>query len=153
MESSAPRSPTRRELLAAGAASAAGASLAACASPGRPDGRGGPRDRLDQVFADLTDQSGSVEPISDAERVARRQRLTALLAERGLGALLLEPGPTLTWLTGVAWSKSERFFGLLAGADGKSVWIVPAFEESRARQRTDKAAVEGAEVLAWQEDD
>ena len=54
------------------------------------------RARLDESFAGLTDASGDVAPISDAERAARRARLGRLLSDRDLDALVIEPGTTST---------------------------------------------------------
>jgi Xaa-Pro dipeptidase len=109
--------------------------------------------RLDDLFAHLTDQSGSVAPITSAERAARRQKLGRILAERGADALILEAGPTMTYLAGVSWGKSERFFALVVLADGSHFWVCPAFEESRARLSIDGADGPGGAFVSWQEDE
>jgi Xaa-Pro dipeptidase len=111
---------------------------------------------VDRTLADLTDRRGEVDPIRAGERAARRRRLGAALASRGIDALLLEGGATMTYLTGVSWGRSERFFGLVVLADGSHFWITPAFEESRARRKIDGTTPSpgpGGEIVAWQEDE
>jgi Xaa-Pro dipeptidase len=103
---------------------------------------------LDELFSDLEDQRGSVQPIQPAERAARRARLGGLLAGAGLDALLVEPGATLRYLTGVDWGRSERLFGLVVTADGAHFWIAPAFERERAQKTTGAGT-----VVTWQEDE
>src|SRR5258706_10469813 len=147
--------PTRRTLLRGGAALAAG-SLAACQATDRKAASA----RAEDSLSGLADQRGSVPPIAAAERAARRKRLGDLLAGRGLDAMLIEGGSTMTYLAGVSWGRSERFFGLVVLADGAHFWICPAFEESRARQQIDKTKSEpsreagpGGTVVAWKEDE
>jgi Xaa-Pro dipeptidase len=136
----------------------AAGSLAACQAPA-----GKPASAHDDEsvpgangLSGLTDQRGSVQPITAEERAARRKRLGELLAGRGLDAMLIEGGSTMSYLAGVSWGRSERFFGLVVLADGAHFWICPAFEESRARQQIDKTQAEpgpGGEVVAWKEDE
>ncbi len=157
-KSSQDGSPTRRALLGSGAGIAAGAALAACTIPSAQAGdRDVRRDaRIDAWLSDLADQRSSVEPIRAAERAARRRRLGALLAARGLDALLMEEGATMNYLSGVSWGRSERFFGLVVLADGSHFWICPSFEESRARRQIDAPPPDGGpggDVVAWQEDE
>jgi hypothetical protein len=102
--------PTRRAILGTGASLAAAATIPGCAGPGRPEpsaaqtGRGdpdgGPRgphaDAVDRTLADLADRRGGVDPSRAGERAARRRRLGAALASRGIDALLREGGATMT---------------------------------------------------------
>lgn len=136
--------------LALGGIGVAGAQLAGCRAPS--DERAAERDDDTRaLFAHLADQRGSVAPISAAERRARRERLARVLAERDLDALLVEPGATMSWLTGVSWGRSERLFAFLGTADGDHRWIVPAFEEGKARRSIDAADGPGGAILAWAE--
>jgi len=52
----------------------------------------------------------------------------AALGAEGVQSLLLEGGPTMRYLAGLSWGRSERFFGLVVLADGSHFWIAPAFE-------------------------
>lgn len=158
---------TRREVLTGGAALAGAAAFGACASHGARPPAGAvpdpgpllPRDEplaetQGEHFAELTDERGSVPPIDEAERRARRQRLGALLSSSGAAdALLMESGATLNYLAGVSWGHSERFFGLVVTAAGDHFWICPAFEESRARQKIEGVAGPGGPIVAWQENE
>jgi Xaa-Pro dipeptidase len=108
----------------------------------------------DDLLLELTDQRASASPIRESERRARRRRLGELLtSSKTADALLMEGGATMTYLTGVSWGHSERFFGLVVTASGEHFWVLPAFEESRARERIDGDERPGGAVIAWQEDE
>ena len=105
----------------------------------------------DALFAHVVDQSKSVAPIGPEERAERRARLKRILASLGGGALLLEGGATMTYLTGVSWWRSERLFALVVPAEGSHFWICPAFEQARARSTIDAADGAGGDIVVWQE--
>ena len=79
----------------------------------------------------------------------RIAKLQAALKADGLAALLLEPGPAMLYFTGVRWGRSERFFAALILQTGNPAWVLPAFEETRARELLPS----GAPVSVWQEDE
>jgi Xaa-Pro dipeptidase len=95
----------------------------------------------------MTERRVEVLPITDEERAERRARCGTLLSGNGFDAMLVEPGATLEYLTGVSWGLSERLFALLLTADGESLWICPAFEVERARLAID----DGETIIEWQE--
>jgi Xaa-Pro dipeptidase len=97
----------------------------------------------------LTRMPGTATPIDDRERHSRIERARHLMADHRIDALLLEPGTSLTYFTGVGWSLSERPFLMLIPARGEPVCVCPAFEEARARERLRFPA----EVRVWQEDE
>lgn len=105
----------------------------------------------DARFRHLADQSKSVTPIGPAERTLRRKRLQRILGSLGAGAMILEGGATLTYLTGVSWWRSERLFALVVPAEGSHFWICPAFEESRARSVIDSPDGPGGTIVTWHE--
>lgn len=76
-------------------------------------------------------------------------KLQAALKTEGLDALLLEPGPAMLYLTGVRWGRSERVFAALIPQSGEPAWVLPAFEEARARELLPA----GARIWIWQEDE
>jgi Xaa-Pro dipeptidase len=80
---------------------------------------------------------------------ARIARLQAAMKEFGLAAVVLEPGPAMLAFTGVRWGKSERTFAVVLPAKGDPVWVLPGFEEMRARELIRK----GDEIRVWQEDE
>ncbi len=136
----------RRALLIASATTAA-----ACGAVGRKEDRARAADQgaaRAELFAHLERVAHGQSPISAAERAQRRARAARLLAAHGADAVLVEPGATMAWLTGVSFGRSERLFALLLLADGSHAWICPAFEASRVRG---KIAECGGEIVAWQE--
>lgn len=157
-----PSQPDRRALLGAGSALLLGACAAG--ARGAPSARPDPsstraadaRAALHERLADLRADDAEPPAIDAADRAARRARLGRLLAEHGLDAYVCEPGPTLTYLANVAWGRSERLFALVVLADGSAFWLVPAFEEAKARQSIDGTSTApgpGGEVVTWREDE
>jgi Xaa-Pro dipeptidase len=71
------------------------------------------------------------------------------MKEFGLGAIVLEPGPAMMYLTGVRWGKSERSFILVIPAKGDPAFVLPGFEEMRARELIHA----GTDIRIWQEDE
>ena len=71
------------------------------------------------------------------------------MKEFGLGAIVLEPGPAMMYLTGVRWGKSERSFIVVIPTKGDPAFILPGFEEMRARELIHP----GTEIRIWQEDE
>lgn len=97
----------------------------------------------------LQPMTSGVAPIGDEERRSRINRAQRLMAEQGIAAILLEPGSSMTYYTGVGWSRSERTFAVVIPARGEPGWICPAFEEARARELIRF----GHDVRVWQEDE
>ncbi|HYW43398.1 MAG TPA: aminopeptidase P family N-terminal domain-containing protein [Bryobacteraceae bacterium] len=81
------------------------------------------------------------------ERIARLQDA---MKEFGLQAVVLEPGPAMTYLTGVRWGKSEHTFVVVLPAKGEPVWVLPGFEEMRARELIHLGH---DDIRVWQEDE
>jgi Xaa-Pro dipeptidase len=88
-------------------------------------------------------------PISESERVARRDKAQRLMKELGYAAMLIEPGANMNYFAGIEWGRSERLFALILPQAGKGVVVAPAFEEGRAADQ-----VAGRfEIRVWQEDE
>lgn len=88
-------------------------------------------------------------PIGPAERMARVANAQAGLRQAGLGALLVEPGASLTYYTGVQWRRSERLTAAVIPATGQPFVVTPFFEEPSVRESLGIQA----EILTWQEDE
>jgi Xaa-Pro dipeptidase len=97
----------------------------------------------------LQPMTEGAHPITDDERRARMAKAQRLMTEEGIGAILLEPGTSMRYYTGVGWSLSERTFALVFPARGEPGWICPAFEEARARELIRF----GHDVRTWEEDE
>jgi len=104
---------------------------------------------LPPPIAALSPLPGKAVPISDAERARRIERARALMTERGFGAIVMEPGTSLSYFTGVRWGRSERPFVAVLPARGGLAFVCPGFEEQRAREMTPA----DADVRVWQEDE
>ena len=87
--------------------------------------------------------------VTSATYRQRIEKLQAAMKELGFGAVVLEPGPAMTYLTGVRWGKSERTFAVVLPAKGEPVWVLPGFEEGRARELIQV----GDDIRVWQEDE
>jgi Xaa-Pro dipeptidase len=126
---------SRRDLIGRAAASGVALSALRCASaPAR-------------AFGPVAGLAASARPLDSAELALHLERVQRGLALAGIDALLVEPGRTMLYLSGVAWAPSERLFLLIVPARGAPRWIAPAFEEARARERTGPQAT----IELWQE--
>ncbi|HSI18844.1 MAG TPA: Xaa-Pro peptidase family protein [Sphingomonas sp.] len=97
----------------------------------------------------LSDMTRGVVPIGPAERSARIARAQALMNARGIGAVLIEPGSSMIYFTGVNWHRSERLTAAVLPAEGAPCIVTPFFEEPSVRQTLGVPA----EVRVWQEDE
>jgi Xaa-Pro dipeptidase len=77
-------------------------------------------------------------------------KLQGAMRQFGLQAVVLEPGPAMLYLTGVRWGKSERTFAVVLPVKGEPVWVLPAFEEMRARELI---RLGNDDIRVWQEDE
>jgi Xaa-Pro dipeptidase len=97
----------------------------------------------------LTSMTGDVKPIARAEYLARIDKARALMGKHGIGALLIEPGASLVYFTGVQWWRSERLTAAVLPRDGEIAIVTPHFEEPSVRESLEVPA----EVRAWNEDE
>jgi Xaa-Pro aminopeptidase len=86
---------------------------------------------------------------SEAVYRTRIEKLREAMKEFGLQAVVIEPGPAMLYLTGVRWGRSERTFALVVPLKGDLGFVLPGFEEMRARELIHA----GAEIRVWQEDE
>ena len=99
------------------------------------------------IVKDLQSLTGGVKPISAAERLERIARLQTLLGREKIGALVLEPGSSLDYFTGVQWHRSERTTAAIIPASGAVIVVCPAFEEPSVRETLQVAG----DVRVWNE--
>jgi Xaa-Pro aminopeptidase len=127
-----PFRPTRRALIGGGAALLAASTVRAA----EPD------------LSALRDLATGAVPIGAAERADRLVRAQALMRAGGIGAVLVEPGSSLIYFTGVRWGRSERLTAAIIPAEGEPCIVTPFFEEPSVRQ----TLAVPADVRVWQED-
>ena len=97
--------------------------------------------------AELRPMTGKAVPIGAAERQARIERAQRMMRERGLAAILIEPGASLVYFTGVRWSRSERLTGAVIPASGRIGVFTPFFEEPSVRE----SLAVPADLRTWNE--
>jgi Xaa-Pro aminopeptidase len=66
----------------------------------------------------------------------------------GIGAVLIEPGSSLIYFTGVRWGRSERLTAAILPVEGEPCIVTPFFEEPSIRE----TLAIPADVRVWQED-
>jgi Xaa-Pro dipeptidase len=71
------------------------------------------------------------------------------MAKAGMAAIVLEPGASLDYFTGVQWWRSERVTAAIIPASGEPIIVTPFFEEPSIRQSLGIPAG----VRVWQEDE
>ncbi|APX66449.1 Xaa-Pro peptidase family protein [Sphingomonas sp. gentR] len=97
----------------------------------------------------LSDVTGGAVPIGPEERARRLARAQALMKANGIGAILIEPGSTMVYFTGVQWWRSERLTAAIIPVEGQPCIVTPFFEEPSVRE----TLAVPAEVRVWQEDE
>lgn len=117
----------------------AGAGIALALAP--------PLFAADHDVSDLSDMTGDVQPIAPAERAARVARAQALMRSAKIDAVMIEPGSSLDYFTGIQWWRSERLTAAILPAEGRAVIVTPFFEEPSIREML---AID-ADVRVWQE--
>jgi Xaa-Pro dipeptidase len=95
----------------------------------------------------LQDLTRGAVPIGPDERARRVVRAQALMKANGIGAVLIEPGSSLIYFTGVRWSRSERLTAAILPVEGEPCIVTPFFEEPSVRESLGIPA----EVRVWQE--
>ncbi|WP_374577137.1 M24 family metallopeptidase [Phenylobacterium sp.] len=93
--------------------------------------------------------TGAAVPITPAERLARVAKAQALMKAQGLSAVVIEPGASMTYFTGVQWRRSERVTALVIPVEGDLLIVTPHFEEPSVRE----SLAVPADVRVWQEDE
>jgi Xaa-Pro dipeptidase len=88
-------------------------------------------------------------PISSAERLGRMAKARALMQRNGIGAVVVEAGPSLEYYTGVQWWRSERLTAAVIPAQGDPIVVTPFFESPSVKE----TLAIPAEVRTWNEDE
>jgi Xaa-Pro dipeptidase len=90
---------------------------------------------------------GKAKPISAEEFQARLAKVQDLMGSRSIRALLIEPGSSLEYFTGIRWRRSERTTLAVIPAKGAVLVVTPAFEEPSVRE----TLAVGGDVRPWDE--
>ena len=108
-----------------------------------------PLDRLFAAAAEVLKPVPLPPPIGQAERLQRIARARALMAKNGIGAVIVESGSSLDYLTGVEWHRSERLTAAVIPASGDPIIVTPFFESPSVSQ----TLAIPAEIRTWNEDE
>ena len=135
-----PRLSRRRFLQSSAAASTIALASAAHAQTQQPAG-----------FSNLKPLGDRVHPITADEFHARLLHAQELMSQLDpkFDALLIGPGTSLYYFTGIRWWLSERLLALVLPRTGRPLLISPAFEEARMRELMRYPL----EVRVWQENE
>jgi Xaa-Pro dipeptidase len=140
----------RREFVQRGVTLAGGAALLgltpAEASPAEV--QEDQRDFAPELASLRSRRADAPAPITETERVQRRDKAQRLMKELGYSAMLIEPGPSMMYFSGIEWARSERLFAFILPETGRPVVISPAFEQQRAEDQVNGRF----DVRVWQED-
>jgi Xaa-Pro dipeptidase len=99
--------------------------------------------------AALRPMTGDVVPIGRDEHLARIARAQRLMAAGEINALLIEPGASMVYFTGVQWHRSERLTAAIIPREGEPCIVTPYFEEPSVRESLKVPA----DVRTWNEDE
>jgi Xaa-Pro dipeptidase len=105
-----------------------------------------------RVLAQAAEATPSIPippPISSAERVQRLARAKELMRAAGIGAVLVESGPSLDYYTGVQWWRSERLTAAVIPAEGDPIIVTPFFEQPSIAEMLKVPA----EISTWDEEE
>ncbi|MBO0821680.1 MAG: aminopeptidase P family protein, partial [Nocardiopsaceae bacterium] len=89
--------------------------------------------------------------MNDLYPAERLRQVASAVRDRGLGALLLTPGPDLRYVTGYDAKQLERLTCLVVPADGDPFLVVPRLELKAAQ--VSPAGGLGVELVTWGETD
>jgi len=95
----------------------------------------------------LVNITANVAAITVNERIARIAKAQQLMKQLNIAAMVLEPGPTMDYFSGIQWWRSERVTALIIPQEGKVAVVCPFFEEPSIRE----TLAVGDDVRVWQE--
>ena len=93
--------------------------------------------------------TGDVKPIGHDEYLVRIDKARKVMGQHGIGALLIEPGASMVYFTGVQWWRSERLTAAVLPRDGDIAIVTPHFEEPSVRE----SLMVPSEIRVWDEDE
>src|SRR5262245_10940877 len=86
---------------------------------------------LPPAIAQLQSLKDQARPITVEERTERQEKARGIMRANGMDAILLAPGTSLQYFTGIQWWAGERLFAMVLPAKGQAFFVCPAFEQGR----------------------
>ncbi len=140
---------TRRTFVETSTIAAGAAMLSGAAAEAQRRGDAAPAAAVPESIRGLKPLPNPAPAIADDERRGRIAKAQRLMNERGIGAIVLEGGTSMSYFVDVRWGLSERPFLLVIPAKGDVAYVAPGFEEQRARE----VIKFSRDVRVWQEDE
>jgi Xaa-Pro dipeptidase len=97
----------------------------------------------------LRPMTGDVVPITRDERLRRLAKAQSLMRAHGIDAMIVEPGASLVYFTGIKWHRSERLTAAVIPARGETIIVTPFFEAPSVRETLGIPAA----IRTWEEDE
>jgi Xaa-Pro dipeptidase len=97
--------------------------------------------------AELKNIIGSMKPINSKERLVRVAKAQKIMQQLNISALIIEPGASMDYFSGIQWWRSERMTALIIPKEGDIAVVCPFFEEPSIRESMSI----GDDVRVWQE--
>jgi Xaa-Pro dipeptidase len=130
------------------------ASVAALANLARADESSRDCKPLPPAIAKLQSLKDQAKPITVQERTERQEKARQLMHANSLDAILLGPGTSLGYFTGIQWWGGERLFAMVLTGKGKAFFVCPAFEQRRAEELIGNSPQGSSpDIRIWQEDE
>jgi Xaa-Pro dipeptidase len=107
---------------------------------------------LERIFAQAAAELPPIAlppAITTAERLQRLAKARRLMEQHGIGAIILDAGPSLDYFTGVQWWRSERLTGAVIPASGDPIIVTSFFESPSVAESLNVPA----EIRTWNEDE
>lgn len=91
--------------------------------------------------------TNNISAITANERIKRIAKAQRLMNDNDIDAMVIEPGPTMDYFSGIQWWRSERLTALVIPREGNVAVVCPFFEEPSIRE----TLMVGDDVRVWQE--
>ena len=104
-------------------------------------------EQADTTSHTLTSIVGDAKPISVEERLTRIECAQALMKKNGIAAIVIEPGSSMMYFTGISWWRSERLTAVVIPNSGDIGVVTPYFEEPSVRE----SMTFGDDIRTWHE--
>lgn len=133
---------TRRQFIKTGGITIVAAGIVPAFISSCADEKKSPQDK--SVFTSMVKD---VVPLTAADYIVRLENAHKYLVENKIDAIFIEGGINLKYYYNMSWWLSERVFGAIILATGKTVWVCPAFETERAQEQIPA----GDKIYTWEE--
>jgi Xaa-Pro dipeptidase len=142
---------SRRRFLQSASNAAAVAALSTLAAADESSQGGKP---LPPTIANLQSLKAQAAAITIQERAERQEKARRLMHANNIDAILLTPGTSLEYFTGIQWWGGERLFAAVLAAKSKAFFVCPSFEQGRAEEQIANGPQKAeAEIRTWNEDE